>query len=191
MNNKKYYHVTFLSGAAETGAYIADSRPMFLPAILGPVSSFNNIEDNSLLTGLSWIDMPNEGYWEEIPSTPPNVEYYEYLIADSDFVFESGCITTTYEVGTLNDEDIIAKVSGWKDEIRVTRDKYLQLTDFTQLPDIPISTGMKEEYKVFREELREMFDGIGPSGTGLVWPDMPTGATNIDLPPLPPIPPLT
>jgi len=58
------------------------------------------------------------------------------------------------------------------------------------LSDVPISTGFKEEYKVFRQELREMFDDVGPTGTGLVWPDMPTGVPNIDLPPLPPFPPL-
>ena len=192
MNNNNYYHVTFVSGIAETGAYIVDSPASKLPNSLGPVSSFNNIEDHSLLTGLAWAGKPNEGYWrQETASDEPHIEHHQYLSEIHTFVFESGCINVSYDVGSLSNEDVVAKTSAWKDQIRFTRNEYLSLTDFTQLSDSPISSEIKEEYRVFREGLRTMFDDIEPTGTGLAWPAMPTGAANINLQPLPPFPPLT
>ena len=192
MNLNNYFHVSYVSGANETGAYVVDSTPSMLPESLGAVSSFYNIEDKNLLTGLSWINMPNEGYWQQIDkNNKPSIEYHQYLIENHEFIFESGAVNVTYGFGTLNDEDIIAKVSGWKDQIRVTRNEYLSLTDFTQLSDSPISSGAKEEYRVFREGLRTMFDNVGPSGIDISWPTMPTGASNINLNPLPDFPPLT
>ena len=163
-----------------------------LPTCFGGISNFSSLEQNdpALLTGLEWAGMPEVGFWSGISSSAPTYDYTEYLVESYDLIPESGAVSIHYEIQKLNDIEISGKVNAWQSQIKLTRDQHLQLTDFTQLPDAPISTGFKEEYRVFREELREMFDDVGPTGTGLVWPDMPTGVPNIDLPPLPPFPPL-
>lgn len=163
-----------------------------LPVCFGQISNFSSLEytDPAALTGLAWAGMPEIGFWSGVSSGEPYYDYTENVIETYDLVPESGAVWINYDVKKLPDVQISGKVTSWQNQIKQTRDQYLQLTDFTQLPDVPISTGFKEEYRVFREELRDMFNDVGPTGTGLVWPDMPTGVPNVNLPPLPPFPPL-
>jgi len=188
MSINNFYQIS-ISGSD----YTLFNGPLPLPVSLYQTSSFDALyySNPQLLTGLGWMGHPEIGFWSGVEANPkPEYDYTQDLNITQDLVPESGAVKLTYYLTPKPDADISGSVSSWKDQIRTTRDEYLQLTDFTQLPDIPISTGMKEEYRVFREELRDMFDDVGPTGTGLVWPDMPTGATNIDLPPLPPFPPI-
>jgi hypothetical protein len=68
----------------------------------------------------------------------------------------------------------------------MTRDQYLLLTDFTQLSDAPISDTAKNDFRIFRQQLRSMLDITDI--TQAVWPTIPTSASNISLPPFPPMP---
>jgi hypothetical protein len=72
-----------------------------------------------------------------------------------------------------------------KSRIRMIRDQYLVMTDFTQLSDSPISDSSKLDFKTFRQELRVMLDV--PDITKVVWPNIPTSASNINIPPFPEI----
>ena len=67
-----------------------------------------------------------------------------------------------------------------------TRDQYLKLTDFTQIPDAPLSAEGKNDYLIFRQQLRNMFDV--PNLAIVNWPIIPTSAPNIIIPAFPPIP---
>lgn len=42
-----------------------------------------------------------------------------------------------------------------KRQIRVVRDSYLQATDFTQLPDVPLEDAQKQTYASYRQYLRD------------------------------------
>ena len=64
-------------------------------------------------------------------------------------------------------------------------DKISVITDFTQLSDSPISDSSKLDFKIFRQELRVMLDV--PDVTKVVWPNIPTSASNINIPPFPEI----
>lgn len=189
MSVNNFYQIS-ISGSD----YSLVNGPMPLPINLYQTSNFDALcsANKDLITGLGWMSHPEIGFWSGIEANAkPDYDFTQDLNITQDLVPESGAVKLTYYLTQKPDADISGSVLSWKDEIRVTRDEYLQLTDFTQLSDAPISTGLKEEYRVFREELRDMFDAVGPTGTGLVWPEMPTGATNIDLQPLPPFPPLT
>lgn len=53
--------------------------------------------------------------------------------------------------------------------LRMKRDGKLQSTDWTQLPDAPISEQLKEAYKVYRQALRDLPEQENP-----VWPEEPS-----------------
>ena len=59
------------------------------------------------------------------------------------------------------------------------------MTDFTQLPDAPISNESKIEFLNFRSHLRDMFEAENIFSVS--WPVIPSSANNINLPPFPPI----
>jgi len=188
MNSTNFYQIS-ISGSI----YDILNGPSALPVTFYNTSNFDNLElsDPSLLTGLNWMGHPEVGFWSGIDTNSiPEHDFTQNLNSSTELVPESGLVKVTYFLTERSDLEISGSVNSWQNQIRQTRDQYLQMTDFTQLSDVPISTGFKEEYRVFRQELREMFDDVGPTGTGLVWPDMPTGVPNIDLPPLPPFPPL-
>lgn len=164
-----------------------------LPYNFGATSNFEMLGETNpeLVTGLAWANHPDVGFWSGVAENSiPDHDFTKKINEAKVLVPESGAVKVTYSLVDVPDSEISGKVSAWKDEIRATRDHYLQLTDFTQLADIPITSDIKEEYKVFRGELRDMFDGVPATGTGIAWPEMPTGAPNIHIDPLPPFPPL-
>jgi hypothetical protein len=66
------------------------------------------------------------------------------------------------------------------------RDQYLKMTDFTQIPGVPISSDARADFASFRQQLRDLFDAADLST--VVWPTIPTSAPNISIPPFPPMP---
>lgn len=56
--------------------------------------------------------------------------------------------------------------------IRTERNMLLETTDWTQLPDAPLTEEKKEEYRVYRQALRDITRGLN-SYQDLVWPVKP------------------
>ncbi|MDD1138771.1 phage tail assembly chaperone [Pseudomonas sp. TNT2022 ID233] len=57
--------------------------------------------------------------------------------------------------------------------IRNRRDQLLRATDFTQLPDYPVTTEQLAQVKTYRKALRDIPEMVvHPSE--LVWPDLPS-----------------
>jgi hypothetical protein len=58
------------------------------------------------------------------------------------------------------------------DEVRNHRNKLLKLSDWTQMPDSPLSPEKKQEWAVYRQALRDMLNSaIDPAS--VVWPQEP------------------
>ncbi|GCF89267.1 tail fiber assembly protein [Shewanella sp. M-Br] len=65
----------------------------------------------------------------------------------------------------------VIKNGHWK-ENKMIRDRLLRETDFTQMPDSPLSIEKAEEFKIYRQALRDlpqMFD----DPLAVVWPVKP------------------
>lgn len=56
--------------------------------------------------------------------------------------------------------------------IRIQRNGLLAQTDWTTLPDSPLSAEKKAEYQVYRQALRDMMDGL-ENAEDAVFPDKP------------------
>lgn len=83
---------------------------------------------------------------------------------------EDGSFTNDYEVITLSNKDIIDEV------IRRRRNFELITSDWTQLPDAPLSEQKRAEWVVYRQQLRDMpADYIEfTADTPITWPVKPT-----------------
>jgi len=166
--------------------------PEPLPSIYGEVSNFNLIADNdpNLLKDMSWINQPDLAFWQAAYAEKPELSFSQKLGEIYAVNAESEVVDVSYNIINLTGAEIEDKKNQWLFRAREIRNVYLRETDFTQLPDAPISEESKQEFTTFRVELRGMFDNFSESNTGVSWPDIPTGASNVNLPPLPPFPPL-
>ena len=55
--------------------------------------------------------------------------------------------------------------------IRIKRDRLLAETDWTQLPDVPLTVEQKQAYVIYRQELRDFTDTCDPYNP--IWPIKP------------------
>lgn len=113
------------------------------------------------------------------------MERYFYKIAmesnDGTFCFVDRSIPVSPE------NEVIAKLEAYNgevtveevpeplmtaEEIRTQRDRLLSETDWTQVLDAPISTKCREEFRVYRQELRDVTEQEG-FPTNVAWPEMP------------------
>lgn len=60
-------------------------------------------------------------------------------------------------------------------EIRLLRNQLLQGSDWTQLPDSPLSQEEKDLWHTYRQELRDITESVSPnvSYSDIVWPTKP------------------
>lgn len=57
------------------------------------------------------------------------------------------------------------------DQIRLERNKQLQRSDWTQMPDSPLSAEKKQEWAVYRQGLRDLLESGNVNN--IVWPQQP------------------
>lgn len=156
--------------------------PDYLPTTFDNVSNFNNLETNSpdLIKDLTWIGKPELGFWQAIIDIKPNGVFNKKIISQNIINQNNQTVSVIYNEVDLTAEELEQKKISFKNKYLNIRDYYLKLTDFTQLPDAPISDQAKQDYLIFRQELRRMFDKDDYSS--IVWPSIPTSASNIQLP---------
>lgn len=58
------------------------------------------------------------------------------------------------------------------DEVRKNRDDIIVFTDWTQIPDAPLSADKKAEFATYRQALRDIPQNVG-NPDDVVWPEKP------------------
>jgi len=71
-------------------------------------------------------------------------------------------------ISELTEEKIKEKILA---KIRTKRNELLQGTDFTQIPDAPLTSEQREAYRVYRQALRDLPENIDISNP--LFPDKP------------------
>lgn len=157
------------------------STPAALPNNYKNISNLFALSDQQL-SDLSWSGN-NEGFWLVNSDPLP-------ILSDDQTIETS--YSLDIENKTCHQKYIIKNVTLIPQEIRnnrmranlkMIRDRYLLITDFTQLPDAPLSDDVKLDFKIFRQQLRDMLNVADI--TQSVWPTIPTSAPNITIPPFP------
>ena len=80
----------------------------------------------------------------------------------------NGSIVLIEETDQVRQQAIVAVA-------RSTRNAILSETDWTQLPDAPISENTRQAYRVYRQALRDLPSNLGPIKdlSDITWPDAP------------------
>ena len=87
----------------------------------------------------------------------------------------AGTATEVWTVEPLTAEEIAALTAAATAAVREKRNALLRSTDFTQLPDSPISAGDKAKWVAYRKALRDMTKALDPHNP--VWPEQPAPST--------------
>lgn len=161
--------------------------PDYLPVNFLNVSNFNALEQSNpdFVRSLDWIGRPDLGFWQAVLGPKPEPAFAKQIISQNTINESNYTVSVAYSEIELTPEQQEQKKESLKFRYVPSRDNYLRLTDFTQLSDAPITEQAKEDFRVFRQQLRAMFNITDYSL--LAWPPVPTSAPNIILPPLPPI----
>jgi hypothetical protein len=177
----------FLVNKVDSQNYFIIQGPMQLPDTFGPTSGFNILEESSpeLLPDLTWQQNPNLGFWKAIFDAEPDYNISQSLVPTNKLNITDKTCSVSYTLQSLSDVELTQRKNILKSQIRMIRDRYLSLTDFTQLLDVPFSSQVKAEFAIFRQQLRDLPNADDP--TTIVWPTIPT-SVNINLPLFPPVP---
>ncbi len=162
--------------------------PSYLPESFGTTFRFNDLEivNPDLLLDLTWQNNADLGFWLAIFDDKPIININQKLIENYTIDGSTKTCKVSYAIQNKESSEIDILTTQLKQSIRMIRDKYLLITDFTQLSDAPISDAAKLDFRNFRQQLRVMLDI--PDITQAVWPTIPTSAPNITIPPFPPMP---
>ena len=160
------------------------SGPSLLPNNYKNISNLFALSDDQL-SNLSWSGN-NEGFWVVNSDPYPTININQKVESSYTLNIQNKTCQESFTVINISPSEEQIRIGRIKLSIRMTRDQYLLLTDFTQLNDAPISDAAKNDFKIFRQQLRTMLDI--PDVTQAVWPTLPTSAPNIKLPPFPPMP---
>jgi hypothetical protein len=176
---KKYYYINRETVGEDSGSVSIISGPDYLPVNYKNVSGFNNIADNSLLNDLNWVGEQNKGFWEAVyPDSIPEISSSQKIVESSSINLVNSTIDVSFSIEDLSLEEKNMMTASYKDQLRPRRDQLLMATDFTQLPDSPLSDELKSSFVTYRSELRNMFDVA--TIEEIVWPEMPSGSS-IDI----------
>jgi len=94
-------------------------------------------------------------------------EVFDSIPEDGEFIVEGYCSEPNKQIinGVISDLDLdddemtdADKRQLFRNELRELRDKYLQESDWTQMPDSPISNELKQRYSEYRQQLRDLPD---------------------------------
>jgi hypothetical protein len=160
------------------------STPAPLPANYKNISNLFALSD-AQLSDLSWSGN-NEGFWVVNSDPLPTITIEQKIDTSYSLNTINKTCHRSYTVVNVTPSEEEVRKNRIKSDIRMIRDQYLLITDFTQLSDAPISDAAKLDFRNFRQQLRVMLDI--PDITQAVWPTIPTSAPNITIPPFPPMP---
>jgi len=162
------------------------STPGFLPPVYNNISNFSNlgVTEPELLKDLTWSGNSNQGYYETYINTCPTCSINYDIVTD--YTIDTVNYTVTQSFSTIPSSPQVINVRNenlWN-QIRRIRTTYLKDTDWTQLPDVNLSTESVQEYVVFRQKLRSITDDYNDPSQ-VIWPTLPTSSS---LDPFPDVP---
>ena len=131
-------------------------------------TAWKNLSYPNTLSDLELSDMAwsgNEGYafYPYIEVTPDSNEFYRLSAVVNVVDAEAKTVTGTRTAEPISDEDAWAIV-------RSMRNNELTASDWTQLPDSPLTPEIKAEWAVYRQALRDVTTQENPRE--IVWSDL-------------------
>lgn len=139
---------------------IIDKNPRQLPKSWNNISGFNTL-DQKLLREFGWY-----------PYKFVEAEKNDYFkVIESEFVIEDGYVIEYQKTIPKNEDEIKEMTAFQWDRIREDRNSLLFKSDWTQLPDSPLTDDQKNLWKIYRKSLRDITNNLNPNN--IIWPIEP------------------
>ena len=151
---------------------VADQAPIKLEnfLLMYPSTSFPGYLDASITEPLGWGIYS----YAQIPDCNPATEkHVEGLPARND---EEGVWYQTWTVESLSAEEKAVVEENQRQSLIAHRNWKLQISDWTQIPDSPLSAEKKAEWAVYRQALRDLPQSEGFDIWHPIWLVEPTNA---------------
>lgn len=134
--------------------------------MLFPETSFPDMPDNAFL-----VDF---GYKVFKHTNRPPVPQFENC-ADGPIVWDAAkdAYTNTYVLTPFTPEQMEQARQNALAGLRYTRNMRLMASDWTQLPDVPLTPAQVEAWRVYRQELRDYMDTVTDPFNPPAWPVPP------------------
>ena len=134
--------------------------------MLYPQTSFPDLPDNSFL-----VDF---GYAVFKHTNQPPIPQFE-TIADGPIVWNTDldAYTNTYVLTPYTPEQMDAARQQQMDALRGQKNMLLAMCDYTQLPDVPLTTEKRAEWVTYRQQLRDYMDTVIDPFNPPAWPVPP------------------
>jgi len=130
-----------------------------LPRAWKNISYPNTLSDIEL-SDMSWSGNDGCAFYPYIEITPEWNQFYTLSDVVNFVDVDAKTVTGTITATPISDED------AWE-IIRMDRGQRLRRTDWTQLPDSPLSPEQQAAYAVYRQELRDIT--TQPDPRAIVW----------------------
>lgn len=102
---------------------------------------------------------------------PTNLQRYEKLVEGEPVKDEKGYWRQTWQIVAQSAEEKIETDAKKASEIRFERNRKLALSDWSQLPDAPITQEKRTLYTIYRQALRDVPSQLG-FPWDIVWPTL-------------------
>lgn len=131
-----------------------------LPTSWENISNFN-VFDDALLKEYGWY--PYKFISIDVPDG--------YILDGTEYIITENEVIETEKKRLKTEEEIQEEIQSIWNLIRVTRNQKLLSSDWTQLPDSPLTTEKKEEWINYRKNLRDITLQLNPFEIN--WPTEP------------------
>ena len=123
--------------------------------------SYPNALSDSELSDMSWSGNAGYAFYPYTEIIPDSSQFYTLSAVVNVVDAVNKTVTGTRTANPISD------INAWE-IVRSMRNNELTATDWTQLPDSPLTTAKKAEWAVYRQELRDVTEQENPRE--IVWP---------------------
>lgn len=134
--------------------------PQSLPKNWSDVSNFYLLEDERL----------RQYGWYPVRFVPAEKTDND-VVTGQNFVVEGNEVVQYEQIRPKTQEEIDQENNQLWENIRNERNRLLLESDWTQLPDSPITPEKKSEWQIYRQELRDVT--TQPDPKNIIWPTKP------------------
>jgi len=135
-------------------------RPRPLPVSWENISNFH-VFDNQTLKQYGWYP------YRFVETQKNENQYYD----GSDFVIEENEVVEYQKVRNKTEQEITEEIESMWRSIRDRRNVFLTESDWTQLPDSPLTNQKQTEWQIYRQSLRDITTQLNPFS--IEWPTPP------------------
>jgi hypothetical protein len=134
--------------------------PQPLPQNWADVSNFYLLEDERVRQ-YGWYPL------RFVPATKTEND----VVTGQSFVIEGNEVVQYEQIRPKTQEEVDQENNQLWETIRNERNRLLQESDWTQLPDSPLTLEKKSEWEMYRQELRDVTNQTDPKN--IIWPTKP------------------